>query len=98
VLLLILQIVVFASGCGAMVYFGHRLENRVAKRQRELDAQDEARRKLLYKQQKEFHRTITGTDRAVKKLADQVRGLHDDSRLHLERADALYRDFKEGVR
>lgn len=57
-----------------------KVERTFTERLAEQDRAEEGRRLALYKQQKASERTVVKSDSAVRKLADQVRGLHDDTR------------------
>ena len=65
-----------------------RLEGMV----RDMMERDEARQTAVFKQQKASERTVTQADRAVRKLADQLRATHEDVRLTHERVDRLLAD------
>lgn len=57
---------------------------------------DEARRVALYKQQKASERTVQQSDRAVRKMVDQMRHLHDDARQLHGRVDRHVSNLKKG--
>jgi hypothetical protein len=63
-------------------------------RLRAQDATEEARRVALYKQQKATATAVAQSDRAVRKLSDAARHLHEETRLAHERTDALASDVK----
>ena len=51
------------------------------------DEAEEGRRVALYRQQKAAQRAVSQSDRAVRKMVDQTRSLHDSIRLQHERVD-----------
>lgn len=54
------------------------------------DAGEEARRVALYKQQKSTATAIAQSDRAVRKMIDQARKTHEDTRLLQRQVDAHF--------
>jgi len=76
-------------------YLQRRLALWFTARQEKQDQAEEDRRVALYKQQKATAKTVAQSDRAVRKLADETRHLHDETRLAQQRTDALARDVKE---
>lgn len=61
-------------------------------RLREQDETEEARRVAAYKMAKANERTVARSDRAVRQMADQARGLHEDSRAMQERVERHFAD------
>jgi hypothetical protein len=70
------------------------LLEREEQRRSDAEALDEARHKVLYKQQKESARVVARSDRAVCKLADEVRGLHDQTKHYHGVVDAFFADSR----
>lgn len=62
-----------------------------------LDEADEGRRLAIYKMQKAAQRTVANSDRAVRKMVDQARGLHEDTRQLHERVDRHVTNLKRGA-
>lgn len=67
-------------------------------RVKQQDEAEEGRRIALYKIQKAQENEIAKSNRAAQVLADQVRAVHDETRLMHQRVDALARDVKAGVK
>lgn len=61
-------------------------ENRLAAQ----DATEEERRVALYKQQKATARAVAQSERAQRKLSDETRKAHEDTRLLQRRVDAHF--------
>lgn len=75
-----------------------RMEAKITARRIELDELDAGRQKVLYRQQKAMAHTIAGSDRAVRKMVDQARTLHDDTRQLHERVDRHVARLKKEAR
>lgn len=95
-LALVLILLVTAAAVLFLAVYAKRLLDEqaasFAERLREQDEAEEGRRVALYKQQKQMHRTVTASDRAVRKLADETRSLHENTRLLHERTDQHFAD------
>lgn len=99
----VLSIVAVASILGS-AYYAVRLihasaENAIEhvtvvfeRRLAEQDAAEEGRRQAIYKQQKEMHRAIAVSDRAVRKMADHSSALRDEAIAIQQRMDARLRE------
>lgn len=97
----VLVLIVEALGIVAMVLV-HRhqlkgLSTFFSDRLREQDEVERGRQLATYKMAKANERRVAQSDRAVRKMVDQTRHLHDEITLAQQRTDALARDVKEGL-
>lgn len=67
-----------------------RQERAFAKRLADQDAVEEERRVALYKQQKATATAVAQSDRAVRKLVDQVRDTHENTRQLQRQVDSHF--------
>jgi hypothetical protein len=82
-----------ASASNATEHVASVFERRLA----EQDASEEGRRVALYKQQKDMHRTVAASDKAVRRMVDETRHLQEETRLAHERTDRLAADLKKAA-
>lgn len=76
--------------CASSVVSFHLQGRFFERRLQEQDDADEARRVALYKQAKATERTVLQSDRAVRKLADETKRVHQDTKLLQQRVDGYF--------
>lgn len=91
---MILEAVEFGAGVAAMVALHAKLLRKQADfhaaRVKAWDEAEEGRRVAAYKMAKANERVVARSDKAVRQMADQARGLHEDARLLHERVDGHF--------
>lgn len=94
IVLAVVAVLVIAAMVATHIVVVRRMAAFFVARVVEQDAAEEGRRLAVYKQQKASERIVLRSDKAVRQMVDQARGLHDDASRALQKADRLASDQK----